>query len=65
MRIRTFIPAFLVAIVGCGPLNTVSDIYSADAPKKSSGHTSNHFSTGDPDMLNAKSHPHSDSEGDD
>ncbi|HEX3602426.1 MAG TPA: hypothetical protein VHU84_19885 [Lacipirellulaceae bacterium] len=55
----------LTSIVGCGPLKAASDIFSADMPTKSSGRTVNHFSTGDPDMLNAKSHPHSDSEGND
>ncbi len=55
MRVRQISSLFLLAIVGCGPLKTVTDIYSPESPKFGSGRTVNRVSTGDPTKLEKQS----------
>jgi hypothetical protein len=57
MKLRLLISLCLAAVLGCGPLNTANDIYSADSPQKSSARPHDHVSTGDPEMLTDKNRP--------
>ena len=57
MRTPLFISLCFVAVSGCGPLNALTDIYSGDAPSKTSAHTRNYVSNGDPEMLKDKNRP--------
>jgi hypothetical protein len=56
MRVRQISSLILLAVLGCGPLKTVTDIYSGDSPGKGSSRTISRFSTGDPSKLDTIPH---------
>jgi hypothetical protein len=56
MRVRQISSLFLLAVIGCGPLKTVTDIYSGDSPGKGYGRTVSRVSTGDPSKLDSIPH---------